>query len=577
MFVTDVFPVPMMLAGVAACATRAGRRVAGWIRRGAGIATRSRGMSIAGVAIFAIAAAAAYSTFVRRPLPAVHDEFSYLLSADTFAQGRLTNPTPAMWRHLETIHEIMQPTYASKYPPGPGLVMALGQVITGRPIVGVWLAAGAGAAAVYWMMLGWMPRRWALLGALLVTMDGPVFQWSQGYWGGSLAMAGGALVVGAWIRLMERPRVGAALWLGIGTAILANTRPFEGLLVLAPVLAILGWRWISGMRWPGSAAGTRRAGSTRSDIRSDILWRLAVPWVAVAGVSSGLMLMYNKSVTGHALTMPYMIHEEQVATVPSFLFQSLRPAPAATAYAFDEIRDQHLVYERKFYDQGRAQPVSYLLDKVSDLCAGGPQSGDGFFGGMGLPFALAALPWLLRRDRRAAWAVVMLLPLGAGVAVETFMHSHYVAPGVGLVFLVLMQSLRYLCTWQRGRRVGQMLAWAVVLISAHGEFTSLHQLAHGIWGDREIARPRQHVVDFLSRQPGKQLVLVRYPPDHGPETEWVYNAADIDGSKIVWAHDLPGGNAEIRDYYRDRTVWLLEVANKPAADIIPVPYPSDRP
>src|ERR1700756_1848701 len=66
------------------------------------------------------------------PLPFIPDDFSFLLAADTFSHGRLTNPTPAMWVHFESLHIEMLPTYMSMYFPGPALALAIGTVLFGH-------------------------------------------------------------------------------------------------------------------------------------------------------------------------------------------------------------------------------------------------------------------------------------------------------------------------------------------------------------------------------------------------------------------------------------------------------------
>src|SRR6202041_3394008 len=104
------------------------------------------------------------------PQPSIHDEFSYLLAADTFAHGRLTNPAHPMWIHFETFHELSRPTYASKYPPSQGVVLAIGQIFH-APWAAVWLCTAVLCGLVTWAVWSWLEPSWAIVAGLLTALQ----------------------------------------------------------------------------------------------------------------------------------------------------------------------------------------------------------------------------------------------------------------------------------------------------------------------------------------------------------------------------------------------------------------------
>src|SRR5580692_8843392 len=181
--------------------------------------------AFAGRKILACTAVAALVLIVRAallpvwpvPRPSIYDEFSYLLQSDTFAHGRLANSPHRLWQFFESVYILQQPTYTSKYPPGQALAMAAGQILLGNAWFGVWLSCGPLAAALCWALQGWLPPGWALLGSL-IALDLCLFgYWMNSYWGGTVAGIGGALVIGAYVRLIHMKK---AAWLfGAGGAL----------------------------------------------------------------------------------------------------------------------------------------------------------------------------------------------------------------------------------------------------------------------------------------------------------------------------------------------------------------------
>src|SRR5499433_1481354 len=200
---------------------------------------------LAGSLLFLVAILARTALLPRFPVPVpgIHDEFSYLLMGDTFAHGRLSNPPHPLWISLETFHINFFPRYASMYPPMQGVMLAVGEVL-GNPWIGVVLACAAMVAVVYWMLLAWLPARWAMLGGIVVWLKFCVTSyWINSYWGGAIGAAGGALLLGSLGRILRKPRTRDALLFAFGLAILANSRPYEGFLFSLPAGLYLLW-WL---------------------------------------------------------------------------------------------------------------------------------------------------------------------------------------------------------------------------------------------------------------------------------------------------------------------------------------------
>jgi hypothetical protein len=490
------------------------------------------------IGLIALAGSAAVGVAIGVREPKIHDEFSYLLAADTFAHGRLTNPTHPMWVHFESFHIIHQPTYMSKYPPAQGLALAAGQLLGGHPIVGVWLSFGLMCAAICWMLYAWVPPRWAILGGVLVMINpmlGIAGYWAQSYWGGAVAATGGALVLGGVRRLMRQARVRDSLLTGIGLAILTNSRPFEGLLVSLPAGVFLFLHIINQ--------------------RGRVLWipiqRVVVPIVIVLALTITGMGFYNLRVTENPLRMPYQIHEATYAMTPVFLWQKLPPEPE---YSHQVIRDFHANYALPFYTTQRSI-LGFLLENGYSVLSLEFRTLSIFL----IPVIIAfpvLLRWMLR-DRWATRALLIYFVLVSGLLTETFKSPHYLAPVIGLNYYFVVSALRLL-SWRK-RKIGHLIVWLTPLLAlvvlVVSLYASLKKDSPSSWHLQ-----RAQLLEQLKREEGKHLVVVGYGPGHSVHNEWVYNDPDIDRARVVFARAIDNTqDCQLVEYFKSRRIWSLDV------------------
>ena len=357
------------------------------------------------------------------------------------------------------------------------------------------------------------------------------------YWGGAVSAVAGCLVFGALPRLREQRRFRDGALLGLGLGIQLLSRPFESIFLLLSAAIFL-----------------------LPSIRQ--LWRPASIAILTMLPAVALILLQNKQVTGSWTTMPYLLSRYQYGIPTTFTFQP-NPIPHN-----DLTPQQHLAYEVQSAVHGPSTDTvktyfDRLLSRVRFYR---------FFFLAPLYLALPAFLPLLRQTR-FLWVALTVLLFALGSNFYPYFYSHYIAALTCLFVLISVLALEQLSRITiRGHPTGAQAARAIIFLClAHFTFwyvlhlSGSQDFAVAAWrfeswdtinyGDPEsrIAIHRQ-----LDQAKGDQLVFVRYTPQHAL-AEWVYNAADIDHARVVWARDRGAlENEKLRQYYPARTAWLLQ-------------------
>jgi hypothetical protein len=282
----------------------------------------------------------------------------------------------------------------------------------------------------------------------------------------------------------------------------------------------------------------------------------------------GLTLLQNRQVTGSWTTLPYLLSRYEYGVPTTFTFQP-NPLPHR-----ELTPEQQLEYRMQVSFHGNntdtferyLQRLEYRVRFYRFF----------FFA----PLYLALLIFFTAlREWRFIWVLLSLIIFALGANFYPFFFPHYIAVVTCLFVLAGIIGLERLSHLNiRGMPMGQEASAAILLIcTAHFLFwygmhlfdnqpfsIALRKYETWDWINHENPGGRNSIDRQLAQVSGKQLVFVRYWPQHIFQDEWVSNAADIDGARVVWARDAGAAeNEKLRQYYPGRRVWLLEPDARP--------------
>jgi hypothetical protein len=297
----------------------------------------------------------------------------------------------------------------------------------------------------------------------------------------------------------------------------------------------------------------RRAGL---DVRSIFAPRVVLPFFLVCLAGFSWLAYYNYRVTGSPWVMPYMVNDRMYAASPMFYFL---PAPAEPHYRHEMLRKFWIGWEKLFYVGTRHNPLRVVLAfwEVVPFIA----STLVFFSAMAGLLAFG-------KSRKMRVVIGALAALTAALLLEKSWHPHYFSPGAGLLLIPAMYGLRWLRVSARHESEAAILLFVTCCFLGQTLSDSITEYRTRTPTIRQEAERK---IKAAAHGGDRELVIVRYSPDHDPLYEFVFNRADIDHSSIVWARDMGDEkNRELIAYYPNRRVWLLE-PDSPSLTVIPYP------
>ena len=298
---------------------------------------------------------------------------------------------------------------------------------------------------------------------------------------------------------------------------------------------------------------------------TDRSWkRVAAPLFVMMVLTGGAMAYYFWRTTGRPWQPPYLVDARTYNPAPYFPWQPLKPIPAYHHQIFRGYYVDGLVARYRL-----ARTVGGVIGEIVNVPMVLGISYVGPVLALPLLVALATVPYgtsLKDVDRKTGFLLLVCGTVIVGSMLPTVFMPYYVTPIACAVLAVLPQAMRRLRSLsgrhqQRCRFVTRAIPLiCLVMLALRVCAKPLHLPEPGRWlagGEPAWCAlapqnlERAATLNRLRQRSGRQLAIVHYDSHHDILfNEWVYNAADIDRAKVIWARDMGRSkNKELIDYF----------------------------
>jgi hypothetical protein len=481
----------------------------------------------------------------------IHDEASYRLQAETFARGRWAMPSPPLPAFFEQFHVFVTPTFASKYPPGHGILLVPG-IWLGLPGIVPLLLNGL-AAALLFVLVRRVTNGWiALLTFVLWLPTRSNLQFRPSYFSENTTSV---LWLLAWWALLEWRETGRERWLIVIAGCvgwMAITRPLTAVAFALPVAVVVIWR----------TARTRR-------------WRALMRPTLVGLAIVSLLPIWNAKVTGNWRESPYALYSKMYFPFDAMGFgldttppqRALPPDMKRLIIPFGPLHSEYTV--------GHLPTALYQRWRVMFIDA---------FRGYRLPLALFALISLAFLPAAGWFAVAASFFLT--LCYLSFAHT----PSWNIYYLEIMPLLPFLtacgiwAVWQDlHRQAGDIQSASFRIGTPQAALAAVVLCALWLWPVRTEVVEAQHQqaiwhayqLSFrtaAARLPGSQtIVFIRYAPWHDIHRSLIANDADLPDAKTWFVYDRGVENAKLTALAPGRTPYLYDESSRMIGLLAPQP------